>query len=128
MGGGSKAHQFVRIGRLCMIAGNEGTSNDVPPFAAVRYAGLKGYNAIGCRRAGMSRETITAIRGVYHRLGIHRVMSTAVEAIRKEVPDLPEVREIVEFIEASRRGVIPSYRRHPHALGSDPDEIESIGD
>jgi UDP-N-acetylglucosamine acyltransferase len=128
MGGGAKAHQFVRIGRLCIIAGNEGFGSDVPPFAAVRYGRLKGYNAIGCRRAGMSREAITAIRGVYQRLRAHRVTSTALAAIRAEVPDLPEVREIVEFIRTSRRGIVSPHHGVQQAAPVDTDDAESLDD
>jgi UDP-N-acetylglucosamine acyltransferase len=126
MGGGAKAHQFVRIGRLCIIAGNEGFNSDVPPFAALRYGRLKGYNAIGCRRAGMSRQALTAIRAVFHALRTHRVMSTALSAIRAEIPDLPEVREIVDFIAASRRGIVSSHHGLRQDSRSDRDEAESL--
>ena len=128
LGGGAGIHQFVRIGRLCILAGNEGISHDLPPFGAVRYGRLKGYNAIGCRRAGMSREAITAIRGVYRRLRSHRVLPTALAAIRAELPDLPEVREILEFIQSSRRGIVPSRERPPQSSGFDRNEIESLDD
>ena len=110
LGGGSTLHQFCRVGRLAVISGNEPVSRDIPPFAADRYGGLKGYNAVGCRRAGMSRETIQAIRAVYQRLHSHRTMNKAVAAIRAEIPDLPEVREILAFIAESKRGIQPSLK------------------
>jgi UDP-N-acetylglucosamine acyltransferase len=128
MGGGATIHQFVKIGRLCIIAGNEGISNDIPPFAAVRYGRLKGYNAIGCRRAGMSRDAIHAIRGVYRRLRSNRVTTTALAAIRAEVSDLPEVNEILQFIDTSRRGIVSSHRGFPQASRFDRDEVESLDD
>ena len=114
LGGGCAMHQFIRVGRLAIISGNEAFSNDIPPFAAARYDRLKGYNAIGCKRAGMDRATVTAIRACYQRLGRHRVMSSALNAIRAEVPQLPEVVELVRFIETSRRGIVPS---HPPGSG-----------
>lgn len=126
MGGGCTIHQFVTIGRLSIVAGNEAISNDVPPFAAVRYGRLKGYNAVGCRRAGMSRQAISAIRAVYHGLRNNRVTSTALDVIRAQVPDLPEVRETVEFIHASRRGIVSSHRGLPQASRFDRDEIGSL--
>lgn len=128
MGGGATIHQFVKIGRLCIIAGNEGISNDVPPFGAVRYGRLKGYNAVGCRRAGMSRQAIHAIRGVYRRLRSNRVTTTALAAIRGEVSDLAEVKEILDFIDASRRGIVSSHRGFPQASRFDRDEVESLDD
>jgi UDP-N-acetylglucosamine acyltransferase len=110
-GGGSGVHQFCRIGRLAVLAGNEPTTRDIPPFAAARYGGIKGYNAVGCRRAGISRASIRAIREAYFCLHNHRTIPAAVEAIRDTVgADVPEVREILDFIASSKRGVQPSVR------------------
>jgi UDP-N-acetylglucosamine acyltransferase len=110
MGGGCTIHQFVRVGRLCIIGGNEALSQDVPPFGAMRYGRLKGYNAIGCRRAGIDRDTLTSIRAVYHRLRNIRTTSAVLASIRAEVPDSPEVGEILQFIESSKRGTLSSHR------------------
>lgn len=121
LGGGCTVHQFVRVGRLVIVAGNEAFSQDAPPFAAVRHERLKGYNAVGCKRAGMDKPTVSAIRACYQRLRDRRKTSDALAAIRAEVPDLPEVREIVEFIETSRRGILPSISenaRAPRTVGS----------
>jgi len=40
LGGGSAIHQFCRVGRLVVIAGNESVARDIPPFAAARYGGI----------------------------------------------------------------------------------------
>jgi UDP-N-acetylglucosamine acyltransferase len=112
LGGGCTLHQFVRIGRLAIVAGNEGTSQDVPPFASMRYGGLKAYNARGCQRARMTAETIHAIRSAYHCLHRHRVVSAALDEIREIVPDLPEIRLLIEFITSSKRGIVPSLNAH----------------
>jgi UDP-N-acetylglucosamine acyltransferase len=113
IGGGVTLHQFVRVGRLAIIAGNEAISHDVPPFAAVRYRGMKGYNAIGCKRSGMSSETIDAVRSAYHCLHIHRTLPGAVAAIKASVPMLPEIIELLDFLASTHRGVVPSV----HARG-----------
>jgi UDP-N-acetylglucosamine acyltransferase len=110
LGGGSVMHQFVRIGRVAMVQGNAAMAKDVPPFAAVRYDFLKGYNAVGCRRAGMSRSSIAAIRTAFHCIHSHRTVPSALEAIRQSAPDLPEVRELLDFYSTSRRGVTGSLR------------------
>jgi UDP-N-acetylglucosamine acyltransferase len=109
LGGGCTLHQFVRVGRLAIIAGNEAASQDIPPFATMRYGWLKAYNARGCQRAGMSQETIYAVRAAFHCLHRNRMMSAALDDIRQHVPDLPEIRELVEFIAGSRRGIVPSH-------------------
>jgi UDP-N-acetylglucosamine acyltransferase len=109
LGGGCTLHQFVRVGRLAIIGGNEKPGKDVPPFAAMRNGMLKAYNAIGCRRAAMNRETIRAIRAAYHALHSHRMLSAAVHAIRQMNSDVPEIAELLEFIATSKRGIVPSH-------------------
>jgi UDP-N-acetylglucosamine acyltransferase len=114
IGGGAALHQFVRVGRLAIIGGNEAVTQEVLPFAAIRDRGMRGYNAIGCRRAGMDRQAISAIRAVFRSLHSHRLKERAIEEIRLTVPDLPEVRELLDFIATAKRGIVPSMggRRH----------------
>jgi UDP-N-acetylglucosamine acyltransferase len=116
LGGGCTLHQFVRVGRLAIIAGNEAASQDIPPFASMRYGGLKAYNARGCQRAELSHAAIRAIRRAYHCLHNHRIVSAALDEIRETVPDLPEIRELVEFITSSKRGIVPSMTAHETPL------------
>jgi UDP-N-acetylglucosamine acyltransferase len=118
LGGGCTIHQFVHIGRLAIVSGNEPVSHDVPPFAAFRYGRLKGYNAIGCGRAGLGRETVKALRECFLSLRRHRTTSAALASVRSEVRQLPEVREWIEFIEASHRG-IPTSRQRQTELQND---------
>jgi UDP-N-acetylglucosamine acyltransferase len=109
MGGGAVVHQFCRVGRLAIVGGGETVTRDVPPFAAVRYFGLKGYNAVGCRRAGLSRQSIAAIRAAYQCFHTHRTMPDVIKAIRQGAPSTPEVEEFVAFLTApTRRGIHPS--------------------
>jgi UDP-N-acetylglucosamine acyltransferase len=128
LGGGCAIHQFVRVGRLCIVSGNEATSQDIPPFGAMRYGRLKGYNAVGCRRSGMSREEITVVRGVYQRLKNIRTMSAILASIRAELPDLPVVQEIVSFIESSRRGILPAHRGVRDAAPHGSSAAEAVED
>src|SRR5205814_574647 len=93
---------------------NESVSRDIPPFAAMRYGGLKGYNAIGCKRAGMSEQTIQAIRAAFHCIHSHRTVVQAAEAIRAIRPQVSELAELLEFIACSRRGIHASVHFAPH--------------
>ena len=62
--GGVAIHQFTKIGRLAMIAGNTGVSNDVPPFliCAGYRGGATGLNLVGLKRAGYGADQIGAIK------------------------------------------------------------------
>ena len=109
VGGGTAIHQFCRMGRLAIISGNEAISRDVPPFAAVKYGGMKGYNAIGCRRAGMSAHTVHALRRAFLAMHSHRMMPAVLLAIRSdECSKTAEVQELLQFIVTSKRGIQPS--------------------
>jgi UDP-N-acetylglucosamine acyltransferase len=117
LAGGAGVHQFVRIGRLAILSGNEIATRDVPPFAAVRYGGLKGYNAIGCKRAGIARAGIFAIRRAYRCYHTHRTLPAAIEAIRDKCSNLSEIQELLSFLTSSKRGIQPSTRFvHPASL------------
>jgi UDP-N-acetylglucosamine acyltransferase len=107
-GGGAGVHQFCRVGRLAIIAGTEQVTRDVPPFASVRYGGLKAYNAVGCKRSGLDAESIRAIRAAYRCLHTHRTVPDAIAAIRESVADLPVRDEIIAFVTAKGRGLQPS--------------------
>ncbi len=109
LGGNCAIHQFGRVGRLAVIGGLEAVTRDVPPFAAFRYASLKGYNAIGCKRSGMSRESIHGVRRAYAAMGKHRTMPAAVAAMR-DYESIAEVKEIIDFIATSKRGITPSNK------------------
>jgi len=108
IGGGAGIHQFTRIGRLAMVAGLEQVTHDIPPFAAARYGGLKGYNAIGCKRSGFDAESIQVIRECYRCYHSHRLVASAIEAMKVNAANLPVRGEIIGFMEANGRGLRPS--------------------
>lgn len=122
LGGGSVVHQFVKIGRLAVIGGNETVTRDVPPFAAVRYGGIKAYNAVGCRRAGIDRAGIVSIRKAFLCLHAKRTTPAAAEAIRSLEPQTTQIREILDFIAAATRGIQPSVRFLGQVRGSIEEE------
>lgn len=64
VGGGAAIHQTVRVGRLAMVSGLAGVTNDIPPFGYVfgLPARLVGFNKIGLLRRGASRDQLRALR------------------------------------------------------------------
>lgn len=64
VGGGAAVHQTVRIGRLAMVSGMCGVTNDIPPFGYVfgSPARLVGFNKIGLLRRGATRDQLRTLR------------------------------------------------------------------
>jgi UDP-N-acetylglucosamine acyltransferase len=110
IGGGTVIHQFCRIGRIALVAGGEALAKDVLPFGAVFRLRHKGYNAVGCRRAGLDPRTIHSLRAAFRIIHSHSSPAKAVDALLASglAESAPEVREVVEFIQSSKRGVQPS--------------------
>lgn len=109
IGGLSAVHQFVRIGAHAMIGGASAVANDVPPFLTVlgNRAVAQGLNLVGLRRRKFPRETINAIRDAFEILYRSALpQSEALERVRKELPDLPEIRTFLEFLNTSTRGIV----------------------
>ncbi|MGQ9618037.1 MAG: acyl-ACP--UDP-N-acetylglucosamine O-acyltransferase [Candidatus Aminicenantia bacterium] len=103
-------HQFTRIGKYSFIGGYSVITQDVPPFSKVvgaRPAQLIGINGIGLRRRGMSREEIESLQVAFKIIFFSEMnTSQALEKIEKEGPDTETVRELINFIKESKRGVI----------------------
>jgi len=108
VGGLSAVHQFCRIGRMSMIAGCSKVVQDVPPFMIVdgNPAETRTVNKIGMERNGLSDETQTALRQAYKIIFREELsVPNALVKIEKELPPLPEVQHLVQFIRASERGI-----------------------
>lgn len=106
-GGNSTVHQFVRIGRGCLISGLTGLGGDLCPFftlTAINFAGS--INVIGMRRAGMSRDDIDAVRWCYRILCRRGLTPKQALPILRERIDQPMVAEMVAFIESSKRQIV----------------------
>jgi UDP-N-acetylglucosamine acyltransferase len=105
----SAAHQFVRIGRQSFIGGMSRVSKDIPPFlkAVGNPVKLYGLNTVGLQRSGMDDETIRELKRAYRLLFRSEMNVTqAIERAQTELEPLPEVKELLQFVEASERGVV----------------------
>src|SRR6185437_4516436 len=109
IGAYSGVHQFCRIGREAYVGGYSVVVKDALPFALTvgNHAKCYGLNKVGVRRRGYSNETIAALHHAFHLLLAAKLnTSQAVERMRAEIQDVPEVNELVTFIESSQRGVV----------------------
>ena len=109
LSGLSAVHQFARIGHHSFIGGMSRVSKDIPPFlkAVGNPVKLYGLNTIGLQRSGMDEETIRELKRAYRLLFRSDLNVTqAIERAQTEIESLPEVRELIRFVEASERGVV----------------------
>jgi UDP-N-acetylglucosamine acyltransferase len=108
MGGLTAVHQFCRIGRFAITGGCSKIVQDVPPFmiADGNPAQIRGINLVGLERKQFPAESVKLIKEAF-RLIYRSKLNTrqAIEAIRKELTETAEIRELVTFIEASDRGI-----------------------
>ena len=109
IGGVTPIHQFCQIGQHAFIGGGLRVIKDVPPYilAADSPLSYKGVNVIGLRRRGFKGDTIRNLQRCYRYLyRSHLNTSQAVEKIKSDLNDIPEIKSILEFIEKSERGII----------------------
>ena len=108
IGGLVAIHQFVRVGTLAMIGGGSMVSQDIPPYtlAVGDRARLYGLNLIGLRRHGFSNKTIVELKRAF-KIVFHSQLklSEAVKKVRESLGDIPEVKNFIDFIESSKRGI-----------------------
>jgi UDP-N-acetylglucosamine acyltransferase len=112
LGGLSAVHQFVTIGRHVIISGGSLVVKDVPPFTkAARYPlSYAGVNSVGLRRRGFSDDKIEELQNLYRILFNNGMnVSQAVSYIEAEFKSSPERDEILDFIAASKRGLMKRY-------------------
>lgn len=128
--GNCVVHQFCRIGKFAMMSGGSAISKDVPPFMMMDGMNLiVALNAVGIKRGGFSAATRKAIKEAYKILyhsGLN--VGNALEKIEQEIQE-PEVRHLVEFVRASKRGICPhrpfgAQRERRH--GADEKETADI--
>jgi UDP-N-acetylglucosamine acyltransferase len=107
LSGNSCVHQFCRVGRLAMISGTSSISQDLPPFWIVQEVNIThGVNVVGMRRAGIPNAEIQAVRRAYKaitRSGL--TIRAALDQIEAADGGLPAVRELIDFIRSSKRGI-----------------------
>lgn len=110
IGGMAAFHQFCRIGTLSMVGGTAGVMQDVPPYCMVQGAPpatVRGLNRIGMQRAGISQDSIIAMKHAFRLMFMHRMLKQhAIAEIENLVEMTPEVRYFVAFLGAnSKRGI-----------------------
>lgn len=108
IGGLAAIHQFCRIGRMAIVGGCSKVVQDVPPYmlADGNPAGTRTINKVGMERQGVPESTQAALKQAYKilfREGL--TIPNALTRIEKDLPDLSELRHLVDFVRRSQRGI-----------------------
>ena len=109
LGGVTPVHQFVRIGKHAFVGGASRIERDVPPF--VKVAGnpsrVYGINSVGLERRGFTAEQRSMIKSMFNTLYRHDLnVSQVLDRLRNGHFEGPERDVMVEFLEASERGIV----------------------
>jgi UDP-N-acetylglucosamine acyltransferase len=108
LGGYTAVHQFCRVGKFAMTGGCSRIPQDVTPFMIVEGnpAVTRTINKIGMERNGVSDEAQAALRQAYKILFREELsVPNALAKIEQELPSLPEVQHLIQFVRASERGI-----------------------
>jgi UDP-N-acetylglucosamine acyltransferase len=108
VGGLAAVHQFCRIGKMSIIGGCSKVVQDVPPFmmADGNPAQTRTINKIGLERNGISEEAQSCLKQAYKLLFREGLtISNALLRIEAELPALPEIQHLIQFVRASERGI-----------------------
>jgi UDP-N-acetylglucosamine acyltransferase len=119
IGGGSGVHQFCRVGTYSFIGGYSAVTMDVLPFSRTvgNRACLYGINTIGLQRRDFAAERIAALRSAFRVLQQSGLNLSQALAKLEEEPLNDDVRRVVDFVRASKRGVIVKRGRDRHDQG-----------
>src|SRR5260221_1065955 len=81
---------------------------DLPPFIVQQGINpVWGVNVVGMLRAGIPTEHIAAVRRAFHLLyRSNLTIPQALEQIDAQLPGVPEVAELTDFIRGSGRGIV----------------------
>jgi len=128
IGGLTGVVPFTRVGAFAYVGGLSKVTQDVPPFVLAEGspATARGVNVVGLRRAGVPPEDRRVIQDAYrilYRSGL--APQGAVERIRRELPAIPPVARLLEFIAGARRGICGVPSPEPGAVPA-PSESEPV--
>lgn len=121
LGGCSGVHQFCKIGTHAMVGGFSRVTKDVPPYVLCGREPLSyvGVNIVGLRRRGFSSEAIRNIKDIYDTIYYQGSnISDACSKVEAGFPPSEERDNILNFIKASKRGIIRASENtsHEHAI------------
>ena len=109
LGGNTLVHQHVHIGSHAFTGMFTYLARDLPPYvaAAGNMAHPYSINKEGLKRRGFSPEALRGLKLAYrtlYRRGLN--LEEALRELELQVAECPQVRDILDFIAKSTRGII----------------------
>ncbi|WP_457623007.1 acyl-ACP--UDP-N-acetylglucosamine O-acyltransferase [Persephonella sp.] len=120
IGGMTPIHQFCRVGDYAIIGGASAVNKDIPPFTKASNTNtdknkitLFGLNTIGLQRRGFSKEQIRTLKEAYRIIFLKAPsIKEGIEEVEKKLEITPEIKNLIEFIKTSKRGVaLPQLKK-----------------
>ena len=108
LGGFTSVHQFTHIGSRAFCGLGSVITQDIPPFstAAGNRARVVGINKEGLKRKGFSEDLIRALHKSFRELLKSKgSKQQAFENLQPLCDQYPEVKEFVDFVKNSKRGI-----------------------
>ena len=109
LAGFAGSHQFCRIGDHAFLGMGSHINADVPPFVttSMELAHPRAINAEGLKRRGYSPERIRKIKNAYRTLYMSgKSLAEAKAELQAEALESEDVKQMLDFIEASSRGIL----------------------
>lgn len=109
IGAYSGVHQFCTVGSYSFIAKATYITKDVIPYVTIagHTPSACGLNSVGLKRRGFTPETLENLRRAYKivfRKGL--TVQQALVELLEMAPVCPEVREIIDALQKSKRGIV----------------------
>lgn len=108
LGGFTSVHQFAQIGSQAFCGLGSVVTQDIPPFstAAGNRARVVGINKEGLKRKGFSADLIRALHKSFRQLLKSKgPKQAAFDSLQPLCEEYPEVKEFVDFVKKSKRGI-----------------------
>lgn len=108
IGGLVAVHQFCRLGDHSIVGGCSKVVKDIPPYSMCdgHPAVIKGLNSIGLKRKKLPPEKVKVLRKAFKILFFEgHSFAEAIKIVSEAMVSVEEVRKLLDFIGASKRGV-----------------------
>jgi UDP-N-acetylglucosamine acyltransferase len=109
VGGLTAIHQFTKIGKHAFVGGGLRINKDIPPYILAMGDPAKygGINRIGLERKGFNKNVLLTIKRAYKIIyQSSYTMQEAITAMQEQLEPYQEIKEIIDFINRSDRGLI----------------------